>query len=129
MLGRSIIEVSLAEPAPWRFRFSDSEGITVECLWRIISDGRLTRTSLDHGHQFGLPAPVDAALEATATLVGRAVTDVHLHSGTGDIQVRFHGDLMLEIIRDSGGYEGWQVYGPGGICYAAHGGGFSTWTQ
>ena len=129
MLGRSIIEVSLADPLPWRFRFSDSEGITVECLWRIINGGRLTRTSLDHGHQFGLPAPVDAAVEATATLVGRAVTDVHLHLSTGDIQLRFDGDLMLEIIRDSGGYEGWQVYAPGGVCYAAHDGGFSTWTQ
>jgi Family of unknown function (DUF6188) len=129
MLGRSIIEVSLADPMPWRFRFTDSEGVTVECLWRIISPGRLMRTSLDHGHQFGLPAPVDAAREATAALADRAVTEVNLSSSTGDIQIRFEGDLLLEIIRDSSGYEGWQVYGPEGVCYAAHGDGFSTWTQ
>jgi hypothetical protein len=36
---------------------------------------------------------------------------------------------LLEIIPDFAGYEAWQVYGPGGVCYAAHGGSFSTWTQ
>jgi Family of unknown function (DUF6188) len=127
ILGRSIIDVSLAEPVPWRFRFSDSEGITVECLWRIISGGRLTRTSSDHGHQFGLPAPVDAAREATAALADRTVTEVHLRSGTGDLQLRFDADLVLEIIPDFSGYEAWQIYGPGGVCYGAHGGSFSTW--
>ena len=58
MLGRSIIEVSLSEPVPWQIDFSDTAGITVECLWRVISGDRSTRTSSDHGHQFGLPEPV-----------------------------------------------------------------------
>ncbi|MFN2624284.1 MAG: hypothetical protein ABR611_15730, partial [Chthoniobacterales bacterium] len=121
MLGRAIIEVSLMKPSPWRFRFSDSEGITVECLWRIISRGQLTRTSSDHGHQFGLPAPVDAAAEATEAIVGRTVSDVYLRPETGDLQLRFEGDLALEIIPDFTGYEAWQVYGLGGVCYTVHG--------
>jgi Family of unknown function (DUF6188) len=129
MRGRAIIEVSLMEPSLWRFRFSDSEGITVECLWRIIRRGHLTRTSSDHGHQFGLPAPVDAAAEAAEAIVGRTVRAVDLRPDSGDLQLRLEGDLALEIIPDFTGYEAWQVYGPEGVCYTVHGSSFSTWTQ
>ena len=129
MLGRSIIEVALMEPVPWRFRFSDYECITTEHLWRLTSGGRLRRTSSDHRHQFGLPAPVDAAGEATALLADLTVSSVHLRPDTGDLQLQFDRGVVLEIITEFTGYEAWQVYGPEGVCYAAHGGSFSTWTQ
>jgi hypothetical protein len=78
-------------------------------LWRIIERGRLARTSSDHGHQFGLPAPVDAAREATAALADRTVIEVHLRSDTGDLELRFDRHLLLQIIPDFSGYEAWQV--------------------
>ena len=129
MLGHSIIEVLLADPVPWVFRASDSECITTESLWRITSGGRLTRTSSDHRHQFGLPAPVDAAAEATAALADLRITEVHLRPDTGDLKLNFDRDVVLEIISEFTGYEARELYGPGGVCYAAHGGSFSKWTQ
>jgi len=39
---------------------------------------------------------------------------------TGDIQLSFSDDFVMEILSNSSGYEAWQVYGPGGVCYCAH---------
>ena len=43
----------------WAFAFEDGVGVTAECLWRLIENGRIRFTSEDDGHQFGLPAPRD----------------------------------------------------------------------
>ena len=123
MIGRRIIGVSFYEPEAWDFIFDPKCGIGVECLWRIVEDGKVVLTSEDRGHQFGLPAPVDASAKATTLLSEQSITAVQLREATTDIVIELTGGLRLEIIPTSSGYESWQLRDPFGFSYVAQGGG------
>jgi hypothetical protein len=97
----------------WEFVFSDRVRLQVECLWRLVIPGRLVITSEDHGHQFGLPAPVDCLGELRRQIIGAAVEDVKVRPGTIDIMLGFGSGRALEVIPTSAGYEAWQVSAPG----------------
>lgn len=102
------------EHYPQNFSFEFGPGVLrVDCLWRIVADGRLVLTSQDHGHQFGLSAPLDAYAMAESLLLGRRVTAVRLRRETADLVVEFDGGFFLEVLSDSSGYEPWQLAAPG----------------
>jgi len=123
MVGHVISEVSFHEPVRWYFTFGAQASIGVDCLWRIVERDRVVLTSEDHLQQFGLPAPVDAAVRGGQLLSKRRVTAVHLREATSDIVVEFTDGLRLEIIATSSGYENWQLCDPSGTSYFAQGGG------
>ena len=85
--------------------------------------GTIVVSSEDHGQQFGLPAPIDAAARATSLLEDAKVREVKVREGTADILISLAGDIHLEIIPFSSGYEGWQVTCPSGHQIIAQGGG------
>ena len=122
MVGRVLTEVSFSEPVHWYFSFGP-EVIQVECLWRIVEHRRVGLTSEDHGHKFGLPAPIDAVARGMATLSGHRVTAVQLREFTADLVIDFTDDLRLEVIPTSSGYEAWQLRDPSGTSFIAVGGG------
>jgi hypothetical protein len=64
----------------WSFVFGPL-AVHVECLWRVLANGRIALTRNDDGQQFGLPAPVDALTEAQALLVGRQIEKNHSSGG------------------------------------------------
>ena len=97
----------------WEFVFSDRVRLQVKCLWRLVVSGRLVITSEDHGHQFGLPAPVDCLGELRRQIIGAAVEDVNVRSGTIDITLGFGSGHTLEVISTSAGYETWRITAPG----------------
>jgi Family of unknown function (DUF6188) len=75
----------------------------------------------------GLPAPVDAAVMATAFLA-RPISAVELREATADLLIEFAQGARLEIIPDSAGYESWEMSAPSGRSYVAQGGGqICTW--
>lgn len=123
MVGRVVSEVSPVEPTFWFFRFDPDAGISVYCLWRFLENERIILTSDDHGHQFGLPAPVDVVARTKELLSGLHVTAVRLREATGDMLIDFTGNLRLEIIPTSSGYESWLLCDPSGTSYVAQGGG------
>ena len=123
MVGRGITHVLFHEPTPWNFSFGPEASIRVECLWRIIEHDRVVLTSEDHGHQFGLPAPVDSVAKSIALLTNRRITAVQLREATADILIKFTGNLQFEVIQDSMGYESWELRDPLGASYFAQGGG------
>jgi hypothetical protein len=128
MVGRTITDVSFMEPVHWTFSFGEKGYIGVQCPWRILKQGRTTLSSDDHRQQYGLPAPIDAAAEATKLLSAVVIDAAQLRVGTSDIFIDFSGNLRLEIIPISSGYEGWQIMDPFGTEFFAQGGGqISTW--
>jgi hypothetical protein len=106
----------------WVFAFDDDARLVVECLWRLVEFDRIRVTSEDDGHQFGLPAPVDAAAEVNRRLAGAAVEKVELRQGTLDLELQFSTGHALQIIPNSGGYEAWDLSG-GKRQFIAVGGG------
>ena len=95
----------------------------VDCAWRIVRDGHLALAHRDHGQQFGLPAPVDAAREATALLAGRPICAGRIDTVLGDVVLEFEGGVRLDVFNDSSGYEGWNMSGPNGTSLVAGSGG------
>jgi hypothetical protein len=112
MVGRTVCFVSFHEPTLWSFNFGQKVCVGVECLWRIVTQGRVALTSQDHGHQFGLPAPIDAVARYTELFSKRRVSAVELRDDTVDLLIEFTDDLRLEVMPDSAGYESWQLHAP-----------------
>jgi len=128
MVGRTIGEVRLNEPTQWVFSFEAGIGIGAECPWRLLQNGRVAVSSEDHLQQYGLPAPLDAAVVAADRLAPHVVTGVEVRDGTADLVLEFTGHLRLEFIPISSGYESWGVTTPSGFQVIAQGGGqLSGW--
>jgi hypothetical protein len=106
----------------WNFVF-DAGAVTTPFLWRLIEADRIRVTSEDHGHQFGLPAPVDARQEAESSLRSPAIESARVRADTGDLILDFAGGLVLEFLQTSGGYEAWHLISPDGQSVVATGGG------
>ena len=129
MVGKHIT-VSFSEFSTWVFSFGDSLGISVDCPWRLLEHGRIVISGDDHRQQFGLPAPVDAAERASSLLNDKVIRLVEVREGTADLLIDFDGNIRLEIIPFSSGYESWQVSAPTGKHIVAQGGGqLSAWQQ
>ena len=128
MVGQRITQVSFSEPSPWFFTLGLNRGIRVECPWRILNHGSIVVSHEDHDQKFGLPAPINAVESASSLLVDVEIKEVKVREGTLDILITLAGDLRLEIIPFSSGYEGWQVACPSGHQVIAQGGGqLSAW--
>ena len=106
----------------WVLEFDKGVHLVIACLWRLVDAGRIRVTSEDNGHQFGLPAPVDAAAEVNSRLAKASVAAVELREGTLDLELRFDSGHILQIIPDSSGYEAWELSN-GSSQFVAVGGG------
>lgn len=107
----------------WVFEFDSDCNLVVFCLWRLIKDDQITMTSEDDGHQFGLPAPVDAAARVMEYLENRGITEAILREGTLDLCIHFDNGFILEVLSDSCGYEAWNLQQRPGQEWIAQGGG------
>ncbi|MFY9620715.1 MAG: DUF6188 family protein [Pyrinomonadaceae bacterium] len=121
LVGRQCTAVHRDEFS-WNFIF-DAGAVTTPCLWRLIDAGRIRVTSEDHGQQFGLPAAVDARAEVESRLVHHVIQSAKVRADTGDLILEFGGELVLELLQTSSGYEAWQLTSPGGEHVIAMGGG------
>jgi len=115
----------------WAFVFDRSVRLQVTCYWRIISEGRLALSDSDDGQKFGLPAPVDAELRSKELLLGRPIQQIAIREDTGDLSITIAGDVSLEILNNSSGYEGWEMrqlpHGKGFQVIAMGGGNLAVW--
>jgi hypothetical protein len=120
----------------WAFTFTRSGQstctITVESIWRLIEDGRVAVTSEDHGHPFGLLAPVDAEENGRRVLADRPVLGLAVDRTTGDLTVDFAGGARVQVLTTSAGYESWQAYfrsGDEDVTLVGGGGGDLSWAS
>lgn len=106
----------------WVFRFDESVALRVSAPWRVVVDSVNQLGWCDDGHQFGLPARVDAVSRLRA-LIGEGRVVAASSPKCGDLILQFDSGAVLEIFVDSCGYEGWQLSGPGDRWVVGHGGG------
>jgi hypothetical protein len=123
MVGQAFNAVTYSEPNMWYFMVGNNASIGVECLWRIVEKDRIILTNEDHGQQFGLPEPIDAAAKGSELLFKRKILAVKLRDFTAEIVFQLESNSQLEIIPTSSGYESWRINTPFGISYFAQGGG------
>lgn len=123
--GRFLIAVQFNEEseARWRFNFGPEAELNVECPWRVMSEGKNVFGGCDHGHQLGLPAPVDGEERTLEALGHYPVERIVVHAESADLTIWFAGNQRLEVFNNSCGYEGWNLHGPKGFHIVAQGGG------
>jgi hypothetical protein len=108
LVGSKVDSIELLDWT-WKFAFSTGDGLDTESEWRAVSAARTEFTAHDHGHKYGLPAPLDVVALARATLVGRTITRVRLEASTGDLTFEFDGSIRVEFLQLSAGYESWRL--------------------
>lgn len=123
LIGRSVAAVEFADPAFWRFRFDDGSEICPGCPWRLVRIGAIVVSSEDRGHFFGRVVPADAAGLCRSLLTGLKVKSAEVRDDTRDIFLNFDGDIRLEILPLSSGYESWEIIESSGRQTVAQGGG------
>lgn len=123
LAGRHLVAVRRREH-DWNFSFGDAatSALSAECPWRIIAGNRIAFASSDDGHQFGLATPLDGEKVALSLLGEKPIERVSIRSDTGDLSISFLGNVVLEVLNMSSGYEGWQIGIPG-LSIVATGGG------
>jgi hypothetical protein len=121
--GSEMSAVSLVEPVSWWFKFSDGASLRVDAQWRVVTEEGVQVTSADHGHQFGLPEPVDAGGRAMRVLAHAKVLGAAVLKPAGDLVFDFSNGAKLEILTTSSAYEGWSLTSPNGDEIIGLGGG------
>jgi len=122
--GKACSRVYEHSPGNSTFEFGGAT-LAVDCLWRVIADGKVALTSRDQGQQFGLPAPIDARAAAASHLQGSRVGEARLDERSADLVLEFEHGKRLEVLTDSSGYEPWNLHAPGVHLVALGGGGIA----
>ncbi len=82
-------------------------------FWRLIEPAGPVVSIFDHRQRYGLPTPVDALGRLREELVGKLVEDATMEDATGDLRLRFQGDLTLQVFNLTA-FEIWEVRFPDG---------------
>jgi hypothetical protein len=121
--GQTLSDVSFdPDTQQWVFTFTGQRALRVGAPWRLVFEGRIVIGCEDDGHLFGLERPVDAKERFARAVAGQEVTEAAVNN-VGDLDLRFHSGSTLQVFNVSCGYEGWQLFGPGGRFVVAQGGG------
>jgi len=124
-LGRHLVSVE-RRAADWLFTLDGNRWLRTDANWRLLGPDSLRMCAEDHGHQFGLPAPLDGAARVL-TIVGVArIHAVRLGTRVPDLAWEFEGGHLLEVPLDSCGYEAWEA-GDGAEARWIAGGGGKLW--
>jgi hypothetical protein len=107
VIGRSVTEVEKKDYT-WFFRFDDGTVISTDDCWRLGSTAGIVVTSADHGQQFGLASPINAADVVKTETNGKIVNNSELYKGTGDLSLSMES-LSLTFFCLSSGYEAWHM--------------------
>lgn len=94
----------------WVLDIGEHLSICIEASWRLRTTEHILATDADDGHQFGLPAPVDAERSANDALRNLTVSSLRCDLGTADLQIGFSNELTIDVWTNSLGYESWQAY-------------------
>ncbi len=99
------------ESDTWIVAFHSGAALSISSLWRLIEEGDISATSLDHGHRFGLPKDFDG-VAALQSMKKYPIRSVELRLGTGDLFLTLGAEFELQVIATSAGYEPWQMTHP-----------------
>jgi hypothetical protein len=93
----------------WFFIFSNGGSVVTESPWRLVTTKGIVVTSEDHGHLFGRKEPTDAAASVLTATRNKKVQAFQLSVRSSDLIVAFNGNIQIEFLNMSGGYEAWRA--------------------
>ena len=104
----------------WEIQFVDNSRLEILGLWRLIDDDNLCSTSEDHEKVFYLERQFDG-IKALSELVGLKIVKCKILESTGDIDIEFEDQFILQIISTSAGNDNWKYYSLNGKIFIAKG--------
>ena len=119
--GQNLID-ACKKDFTWFFSFSDGGSITTESCWRLITNDGVAVTSEDDGHQFGLNEKVNAGVRILKETEGKKVRAYSIAERTSDLRVTLEGDVWLDFLCLSSGYESWSSQHRSAMVICAGGG-------
>lgn len=119
--NRTVERFTIGDHGICSLTISGGYSLTQESLLRYVGNAGVFISSMDHKHQFGLPAPYDAEQDIHGRIAGKVIRRVEVAPSTGDLTLCFD-DGRIEIICTSAGYEAYQIYGPGNLIMVGRGG-------
>ena len=93
------------EAKDWIFKFANSILVQVSGFWRLLKDGKIVLVSLDQGHQFGLPKPLNLVEEIMALLRDKALLKLSADDSTADVILLLSDAFEIQIFIASAAYE------------------------
>ena len=98
-------------------KFADGSALRAD-YWRLIKDGKARLSNFDHAQKYGLPAPINAALELAKELRDKLVLKARPDVQTGDLLFDFSDRIHLQVLNFTG-YEVWEMrFRDGAIKYS-----------
>ena len=92
----------------WNFYFANKIHVSSTGLWRLIKENKIIIVSLDNGHQFGLPKPLDLVEITTKQLTGKIIREINVDKNTGDLTLTISENIKIQIFITSTGYETYE---------------------
>lgn len=89
----------------WNFYFTDKIYVSSSGFWRLLEANKITIVSLDNGHQFGLPKPLDLVAEIKKQLTGKKLIEVRVDKNTADLTLTISDNIKIQVFISSSGYE------------------------
>ncbi|WP_419803427.1 hypothetical protein [Mucilaginibacter sp.] len=89
----------------WTFSFANNVHVSSTGFWRLLVNNKIVFVSIDNGHQFGLPSPLDLVEELIKELAGKILTKIEVIKDTFDLTLTLTDELKLDIYISSSGYE------------------------
>jgi len=123
--GRRLVAVERREN-DWLFTFEGDRWLRTDANWRLLGADSLLLCADDHGHPFGLPAPLDGAARVLEIVGSARIHAVRLGARVPDLLLEFEDGHLLEVPLDSCGYEAWEA-GDGAEERWVAGGGGRLW--
>ena len=108
LLGERLAEVVKREFS-WLFILSSGGSVTTEHPWRLITHDGVAASSMDDQHLFGSHTAFDASASVLRATKGKQIAGVRVAGGSSDLILAFDGDVRLEFLTLSSGYEGWRA--------------------
>jgi len=108
LIGQSLTSIEKQDYS-WIFLLSGGDMICTESAWRLVTSGGIIVTSEDHGHQFGLQAPIDATERVRTIFRDEPITETIHDKTTGDLVIRLTEQRSLQFLQMSCGYESWRL--------------------
>ncbi|WP_026898937.1 hypothetical protein [Daejeonella oryzae] len=92
----------------WQFNFADNIYVASSGFWRLLESNRIVIVSLDNGHQFGHPQPLDLSVEVNKLLTDKMLTEIRVDNETADLTLTISEGITLQIFIASSGYESYD---------------------
>lgn len=97
----------LTPDAPSIVLQTDGSAYIIVTDWRLIANGRVQVTSLEHGQIYGMKEPIDAIGKLTQALEGAIIKLAAIDEETGDLRLQTDR-CDLQVLNLMPGFECWE---------------------